>query len=99
MMSEHDKTRLYAVGGFTMACATIIALGCPPGTKTSLDVSVKVSADTCTEDKTSPQSTSDMAALTCPAVETGATVHILFPRREWSALRFHDPKADVGPGK
>lgn len=98
MMNENDKNRLCATGGFLMACIVVMSLGCPPGTKTSVDFTVKVSADLCKENKESPDSTAQQAALDCQ-VEAGTSVRVLFPRREWGQMKFHDPKADPGPGK
>lgn len=71
--------------------------GCPSGTKTSADLTVKVNLDACSEMKNDPSASSDVAALSCP-LEVGGTVKVLFPRKDLWALKTH-LEADAGPGK
>ena len=76
---------------------------CPAGTKTSVDLTVKVSADTCSENKLAPNADSTWASLACPTVDAGGTVTILFPRTEWNQLKMKAREGagpfDAGPGK
>jgi hypothetical protein len=70
--------------------------GCPAGTKTSADLTVKVNVDACSEMKNDPRSTSDVAALSCP-IEAGGTVRVLFPRKDLWSLKTQIE--DASPGK
>ncbi len=79
-------------------------LGCPPGTKTSVEAGVSVKVDSfCKEDRTSPaavQQPPDLALLDCPSVEGSGTVRVLFPRKAWLTIRHEGLGAiDAGPGK
>lgn len=81
---------------FTIASTfTILLLGCPPGTKSSVDLTVQVDPEHCKEDKDVTTTPGDLALLDCTTV--GGTVHVQFPRKEWYAMRFGVP--DAGPGK
>lgn len=79
---------------------TCLVLGCPPGTQTAAEFTVKVSADLCKEDTSGPSSPENVT-LSCPKVEGGGTVRIVFPRKEWWAIkiRTREPFLKPDPGK
>lgn len=86
---------------FGCIAATFI-LGCPPGTKTSIDLGVQVNVDPqhCKEDRTKPDAPPDLALLDCTSIQGGGTVRILFPRQEWHSIKQRGiGSVDAGPGK
>lgn len=88
----------YRVGFVFGMIALLAMLGCPPGTKTSAEFHVTVSADACKEDRTGPAEP-EFVMLECPKVEGGGVIRVQFPRREWWNMRAHDARTDAGPGK
>jgi hypothetical protein len=61
-------------------------LGCPPGTKTTVDFTVKVGADTCRDaGVTSPDE--DSAVIDCVKASGEGSVRILFPRSLWYRMQ------------
>ncbi len=81
---------------------SFVLFGCPPGTKTSVDAGITVSVDpTCKEDRASPAALAappEQALLLCPTVGGTGSIHVVFPRKSWLAMK--DVAAvDAGPGK
>ena len=77
--------------------ASAALMGCPPGTKTAVEFTVKVTANGCAEDKAFVDN--ETVALDC-AAEAGGTIKVQFPRRQWWAIKAaQHGSVDPGPGK
>ena len=83
-----------------MLVLTAFLLGCPPGTKTVLEVGVKVDADHCKEDLSAPVPDNETVAVDCLSASGEGTIKVQFPRREWyNIVTYHRGLLDAGPGK
>lgn len=95
-MKQHTRSELVTIG---CGLAVILLLGCPQGTKTTLDVGVRVGTDTCKEDRSAPAS-NEYAFLDCADVSGEGRIRVQFPRTEWYTMRARAVgTVDAGPGK
>lgn len=82
-----------------------LLLGCPPGTKTSMELGVTATVDPthCTEVKGDAGlvlNTSSDVALDCTTITGSGVVRIVFPRKSWWDIKLaSSPGSDPGPGK
>ena len=90
------STRLF-LAVMAVSFGSTLLMGCPPGTKTAVEFTVKVTADGCLEDKRYVDN--ETVALDCQA-EAGGSVKVQFPRRQWWAIKAAQHGTnDTGPGK
>lgn len=76
--------------GFALGFAFLL-FGCPPGTKTTVDFTVKVGADTCHDAGVAPPD-EDSAVIDCVKASGEGSVRVVFPRTLW--LRMQAPRTE-----
>lgn len=85
--------------GFVLGLSLLL-FGCPQGTKTAVDFTVKVGADTCKEDRAAEPVENEFVTLDCANVSGEGTVRIRFPRRAWWNIQTRDiGNTPTVPGK
>jgi len=83
---------------FLIVSVPILFAACPPGTKTEVDVGVRINTETCKEDRT--VQLGESVVLNCPALGAEGKVRVLFPRAEWYSIKARAAGTlDAGPGK
>lgn len=97
-MPSRHVFRLFTA--FTLATtAMTLLVGCPPGTKTTVQAGVTAVIDPehCQEAK--EDRGGNAVLLDCTTVTGSGVIRIEFPRKSWWDLKLSHSGVDAGPGK
>ncbi len=90
---------VWFLAGCVWPIAMGLALGCPQGTKTTVQAGVTavISPEACKEAREDRGGTS--VILDCTTVTGTGVIRIEFPRKNWWDLKLAHSGIDAGPGK
>jgi hypothetical protein len=97
-MPSRHAFRLFAALSLASTAMTML-VGCPAGTKTSVEAGVTAVIDpaNCKEAKEDKGGTSVL--LDCTTVTGTGIIRIEFPRKGWFDIKLSHSGVDAGPGK
>jgi len=97
-MKSHRVFNLVAILSLA-STAMAMLVGCPPGTKTTVEAGVTAVVDPANCKEAKEDTGGSSVLLDCTTVTGTGVIRIQFPRKSWWDLKLSHSGVDAGPGK